>query len=406
MVMSGDKVNKNNALEGLKVVECATVIAAPLCGRMLADFGAEVIHVETPVKGDHLRNFGFEVDGINPWWKSYSRNKKLITLNISKSKGQEILFNLLKDADIFIENFRPGRLEDWGISIESLFEINPKLIIVRVSGYGQTGPYSNQPGFGTLMEAMSGFAEMTGEHDGMPTLPQFPLADTCAGFYAALATMFAVYNRDIVGDEKGQVIDVSIWESLFSILGPNALVHNLTGLAPKRMGNRAPTSAPRNTYKTKDNRWLALAGATQTTAIRLFEVIGLPELINDPRFNNNSNRVLNVKELDVYISDWIGKYSLKEVSKILHENAVPVGPVFNIVDIMENAHAKAREMIVEVDDNGLKLPTESVFPKMSRTPGKIKHLGKEMGADNIEIFTDRLGMNEEEIINLKKEGII
>lgn len=406
MVMSGDKVNKNNALEGLKVVECATVIAAPLCGRMLADFGAEVIHVETPVKGDHLRNFGFEVDGINPWWKSYSRNKKLITLNISKSKGQEILFNLLKDADIFIENFRPGRLEDWGISIESLFKINPKLIIVRVSGYGQTGPYSDQPGFGTLMEAMSGFAEMTGEHDGMPTLPQFPLADTCAGFYAALATMFAVYNRDIVGDGKGQVIDVSIWESLFSILGPNALVHNLTGSAPKRMGNRAPTSAPRNTYKTKDNRWLALAGATQTTAIRLFEVIGRPELINDPRFNNNSNRVLNVEELDVYISDWIGKYSLEEVSKILHENAVPVGPVFNIVDIMENAHAKAREMIVEVDDNGLKLPTESVFPKMSRTPGKIKHLGKEMGADNIEIFTDRLGMNEEEIINLKKEGII
>ena len=406
MVMSGDKVNKNNALEGLKVVECATVIAAPLCGRMLADFGAEVIHVETPVKGDHLRNFGFEVDGINPWWKSYSRNKKLITLNISKSKGQEILFNLLKDADIFIENFRPGRLEDWGISIESLFKINPKLIIVRVSGYGQTGPYSDQPGFGTLMEAMSGFAEMTGEHDGMPTLPQFPLADTCAGFYAALATMFAVYNRDIVGDGKGQVIDVSIWESLFSILGPNALVHNLTGLAPKRMGNRAPTSAPRNTYKTKDNRWLALAGATQTTAIRLFEVIGRPELINDPRFNNNSNRVLNVEELDVYISDWIGKYSLEEVSKILHENAVPVGPVFNIVDIMENAHAKAREMIVEVDDNGLKLPTESVFPKMSRTPGKIKHLGKEMGADNIKIFTDRLGMSEEEINNLKKEGII
>jgi formyl-CoA transferase len=172
------------------------------------------------------------------------------------------------------------------------------------------------------------------------------------------------------------------------------------------MGNRAPTSAPRNTYKTKDNRWLALAGATQTTAIRLFEVIGRPELINDPRFNNNSNRVLNVEELDVYISDWIGKYSLEEVSKILHENAVPVGPVFNIVDIMENAHAKAREMIVEVDDNGLKLPTESVFPKMSRTPGKIKHLGKEMGADNIEIFTDRLGMSEEEINNLKKEGII
>ena len=242
---------KTDALSGLKVVECATVIAAPLCGRLLADFGAEVLHIETPIKGDHLRNFGFEVNGVNPWWKTYARNKKLIKLNISKEKGRNILFKLLEDADVFIENFRPGRLDDWGIDIEELQKKYPRLIIVRVSGYGQSGPYANQPGFGTLMEAMSGFAEMTGEKDGVPTLPQFALADTLAGFYSALSTMFAIYNRDVNESNKGQVIDVSIWESLFSILGPNAMVFDLTGHISTRMGNIAPVSYTHLTLQTK-----------------------------------------------------------------------------------------------------------------------------------------------------------
>ncbi len=396
----------SDALTGLKVLECATVIAAPLCGRLLADFGAEVLHIETPIKGDHLRNFGFEVDGVNPWWKTYARNKKLITLNISKEQGRKILFDLLDDTDIFIENFRPGRLEDWGISIEELQKKFPRLIIVRVTGYGQTGPYANQPGFGTLMEAMSGFAEMTGEKDGMPTLPQFALADTFAGFYSALSAMFAVYNRDVQNTNKGQVIDVSIWESLFSVLGPNAMVFDLTGEAPKRMGNIAPTSAPRNTYKTKDNKWIALAGATQTTAERLFKVIGKSELINDPKFLNNTQRVLNVEELDKHISEWMMEHNLEEVSKILHEASVPMGPIYNIEDIINNVHAQAREMITNIIDNGRSLKTENVFPKLSRTPGKIKHLGKEMGSDNDEIFRKRLGLNEDEIERLQQDGII
>src|SRR3546814_531925 len=175
------------ALRGLKVVECATVIAAPLCGRMMADFGAEVIHVEHPKNGDHLRQFGFDVDGVNPWWKYYARNKKLVTLDISKEQGRALLFRMLEDADIFIENFRPGRLEEWGITWNELSKINPRLIMIRVTGYGQTGPYSSQPGFGTLMEGMSGFAEMTGEADGPPILPQFAPADSFAGFYAVMA---------------------------------------------------------------------------------------------------------------------------------------------------------------------------------------------------------------------------
>jgi crotonobetainyl-CoA:carnitine CoA-transferase CaiB-like acyl-CoA transferase len=395
------------ALAGLKVVECATVVAAPLCGRMLADFGAEVIHVEPPGKGDHLRNFGFEVDGINPWWKYYSRNKKLITLDISKPKGRAILLDLLKDADIFIENFRTGRLDEWGIRFEDLQKINPRLIMVRVTGFGQTGPYASQPGFGTLVEAMSGFAEMTGEPDGPPTLPQFPLADTCAGFYATMATMFAVYNRDVVGTGKGQVIDVSIWESLYSILGPNALVEKLTGTPPRRMGNRAPTSAPRNTYKTADGRFIALAGATQTTAKRLFALIGKPELIDDPRFKTNMARVENVAALDAHIDVWMGQHKLADVIGILREADVPFGPVFNIADIAQDAHSQVRKMIVEApDENGTTLPMEGVFPRMTATPGKVRHAGKSMGADNDEVYLKRLCMTRDELEALKKDGIV
>ncbi len=403
--MSGDD-DRASALHGLKVVECATVVAAPLCGRMFADFGAELIHVEPPGKGDHLRNFGFDIDGINPWWKYYARNKKLITLDISKAKGKDILFELLKDADVFIENFRPGRLEQWGIHFEDIQKFNPRLIMVRVTGYGQTGPYASQPGFGTLMEAMSGFAEMTGEPDGPPTLPQFPLADSCAGFYATMATMFAIYHRDVIGTGKGQIIDVSIWESLYSILGPNALVGKMTGTPPTRIGNRAPTSAPRNTYKTKDGRFVALAGATQTTASRLFSVIGKPELIDDPRFKTNMNRVKNVVALDAHIEAWMGAHTLDEVATILRKAEVPFGPVNTIADIAADIHAQARNMIVEApDEGGGTLPMEGVFPRMVGTPGRVRHAGKSMGADNDEVFA-RLGLSREEIAALTKDGVV
>jgi formyl-CoA transferase len=218
--------------------------------------------------------------------------------------------------------------------------------------------------------------------------------------------MFAIYNRDVNDSNKGQVIDVSIWESLFSILGPNAMVFDLTGEIPTRMGNVAPTSAPRNTYQTKDRKWVALAGATQTTAERLLKVIGRPELIKNPKFSNNTNRVVHAQELDEYISDWMSGHTLEEVSQLLHRESVPMGPVYNIQDIMENIHAQFREMVTTVVDNGKKIKTENIFPKLSRTPGNIKFLGKEIGADNDEIFKQRLGMNIDEIKKLKEEGII
>ena len=398
---------KAMALQGLRVVECATVVAAPLIGRIMADFGAEVIHVEHPKAGDHLRQFGFSVDGINPWWKYYSRNKKCISLDISKEKGRDLLFALLKDADVFIENFRPGRLEEWNIHYEDLAKINPRLIMVRMTGFGQHGPYSSQPGFGTLIEAMSGFAAMVGEPDGPPTLPPFPLADSFAALYGLFATMFAIYYRDVVKSGKGQVIDVSIWEPLFAMLGPNAIIYDLTGEPLKRVGNRAFTSAPRNCYQTKDNRWLAIAGATQTTAARLFNTMGQPELINDPRFNTNENRIKNVEALDEIVGGWMKRHTLKEIVEILNENEVPVGPVMDIKDIVNDPHAQEREMVIRsFDEERGSLSMEGVFPKMSLTPGVVHHAGKRIGVDNQEIFEERLGLSKEQLAELSKEKII
>ena len=256
-------------LDGVRVLDLTRLIAGNMLTLQLADFGAEVIKIETPGKGDPLR--AWQDDGIACHWKTYARNKKTVTLNISKPKGRELLFRLLEDADIFIENFRPGRLEQWDIRYEDLAEINPRLIMVRVSGFGQYGPYSNQPGFGTLVEAMSGFAHLTGQPDGPPTLPQFALADSFAGCYATMATMFAVYHRDVIGTGKGQMIDVSLWESLYSMLGPNVLVNELTGEPPMRTGNRTITSAPRNIYHTKDDRWVALAGSTPQVSESVLE---------------------------------------------------------------------------------------------------------------------------------------
>lgn len=398
---------KYRALQGLKVVECASIIAAPLIGRIMADFGADLIHVEHPANGDQLRQFGFSVDGINPWWKYYARNKKNITLDISKEKGRQLLFALLKDADVFIENFRPGRLEEWNIHYADLAKINPRLIMVRVTGFGQSGAYSSKPGFGTLIEAMSGFAASVGDPDGPPTLPPFPLADSVAGLYGLFATMFAIYYRDVLGSGKGQVIDVSIWEPLFSIMGPNAVIYDLTGKALKRVGNRAFTSAPRNCYQTRDHRWVAIAGATQTTAARLFKTMGRPELIDEPRFNSNGNRIKNVEALDEIVGGWFKERDFDEVLALLDANEVPAGPVMNILDIIQDVHAKEREMVIRAaDDERGSLMMEGIFPKMSLTPGEVRHTGKKPGADNQAVYEGELGLSSEEMEALVKGKII
>jgi formyl-CoA transferase len=279
--------------------------------------------------------------------------------------------------------------------------------MVRVTGFGQYGPYSSQSGFGTLIEAMSGFAAMVGEPEGPPTLPPFPLADSFAGLYGLFSTMFAIYYRDIVGSGKGQVIDVSIWEPLFAMVGPNAVVYDLTGEEPKRIGNRAFTSAPRNCYQTKDNRWVAIAASSQTNAIRFFDAMGQPGLIDEPRFSTNEKRIKNVEELDEIVGKWMERHTLKEILEILKKNEVPIGPVLDIRDIVKDPHAQEREMVINApDEERGKLMMEGIFPKMSLTPGVVHHSGKKLGADNKEIFEERLGLTREEVEELSKKKII
>ena len=300
-------------LEGLKVVDIAVLFAAPTISQNMGDFGAEVIKVEHPKLGDSLRTLGAAKDGVPLWWKITNRNKKCVTLDLHQPEGQELLKQLIAEADVLTENFRPGTLERWGLGWETLHAINPRLIMVRVSGFGQTGPYKDRPGFGTLAEAMSGFAHMTGQPDGPPTLPGFGLADSMAGQFGTWAVMFALYERDHKS-KKGQMLDLSVLEPLFTATGDQVLAYDQLGTIQQRTGNRVPSiGAPRNTYQSKDRKWLALSANAPALAKRVFAAIGQPELIDDPRFRDNRARIKNIDEVDAIVGGWIGEHSAEEV---------------------------------------------------------------------------------------------
>ena len=394
-----------SALQGLKVVECATVVAAPLCGRLLADFGAQVLHVEHPQKGDPLRDFGFTKDGINPWWKYYGRNKKYITLDISKPKGKELLYQLLSDADVFIENFRPGKLEEWGIHFEDLQKINPRLVMVRISGYGQTGPYSQQPGFGTIAEAMSGFAEMTGEVDGNPTLPQFPLADTCAGFYAAMSAMFAIYHRDSVGAGKGQVIDVALTEAVLNVMESLIPEYSAFGEVREPAGSALPGIAPSNAYPCSDGVVL-IAGNGDSIVKRLMATMGRPNLAQDPELADNAGRVKRVAEIDAAIGQWTQAQTVDVVLARLAEAKVPAGRVYTARDIVNDPHYQAREMILkQATRDGHEVHVPGIVPKLLGTPGRVRSSAPRLGDDTDAVLAE-LGLSAAQIGQLRDNKVV
>jgi crotonobetainyl-CoA:carnitine CoA-transferase CaiB-like acyl-CoA transferase len=398
----------NLPLEGLKVVDIAVLFASPTISQNMGDFGAEVIKVEHPKSGDSLRSLGAAKNGIPLWWKITNRNKKCVTLNLGKPEGQEIFKKLIADADVLTENFRPGTLEKWGIGWEVLHAINPRLVFVRVSGFGQTGPYKDKPGFGTLAEAMSGFAYITGQPDGPPTLPGTGLADAVAGQLGTWATMFALYERDHKSG-KGQYIDLSVLEPLFTILGDQAITYDQLGSIQQRTGNRVPSiGAPRNIYKTKDERWLALSANAPAIATRVFAAIGQPELINDPRFKDNRARIANIDEVDAIVGGWIAEQTAEEALKQFDKFECACAPVYSIADIFADPHFQAREAVTTVQDPELgPVRMQNVFPKLSRTPGQIRWPGPtHMGQHNEEIYCGKLGMSQEQLAVLKEQEII
>ena len=383
-------------LSNIRVVDAATIMAGPLIATNLGDFGADVIKIEHPKKRDNARAISLKKDDVPLMWKWLARNKRTIDLDFKDQEDKEIFLNLIKTTDILIENFRPGTLEKWGLGYDVLSEINPKLILIRVTGYGQTGPYSKRPGFGTIAEAMSGYAHMTGYPDGPPTLPPFGLADSITGLNGTYAALIALFEREFKSG-KGQVIDLSILESMFALLGSQASDYHILGKIPQRVGNRAPFTAPRNLYKTKDNKYVCISGSAQSIAERIFKIIGREDLIDHPKFRNNDVRVKNADELDEIIGAWMIQHEQQEIiAKFANEEAA-LGPVYDISDIFKDPHFIDREMVIEVEDPQLeKIKMQNIVPRFSRTPGKIRSTGKEPGVDNQEILAE-LGYSEEQI---------
>tara|TARA_R110002050_G_scaffold203490_2_gene338690 strand:- start:2361 stop:3569 length:1209 start_codon:yes stop_codon:yes gene_type:complete len=397
---------KASPLDGLRVVDASTVIAGPTIGMLMGDFGADVIKVEHP-RGDVLRNTGYQKDGVGLWFKMANRNKRCVTLNFGTEKGQEVFKKLIKTTDVLIENFRTGTMEKWGLGWEDLHAINPRLVMIRVTGYGQTGPYKNRPGFGTIAEAFSGFAAVTGTADGPPTLPNFGLADGIAAAYGTFAAMFALYHRDAQKSGVGQFIDLSIYEPLFQVMGPQPLQFDQLGVIQERIGNRSKNNAPRNTYQTKDGHWVAVSTNAPTIVKRVLTLCGGADVAADPRFQTPQGRVEHIDEVDGIVATWIAKHDLATVLDEFEKAEAAIGPAYTIDQIFQDPQYQARDDIVEIEDEDLgKMRMTNAFPFMSATPGKVRHGGARKGQHNDEIFTEELGMSAEEVQALKDEGVI
>ncbi|MCH8745869.1 MAG: CoA transferase [Chloroflexi bacterium] len=404
-------------LVGLKILDLSLLIAGGTASSLLADFGAEVIKVERPGSGDPLRNWGPFHNGASLWWKVHARNKKSITLNLAHPEGQSLLKQLAKQADLLIEGFRPGTMERWGLGPDDLQQVNPALVMVRYSGFGQTGPYKDRPGFGTIAECMSGYIGMTGFPDSPPVLPPVPLADEIAGVFGAMASMMALYHRDVPNAKttpenretpaKGQVIDVSLFEPLFRLCIPHVTMYDLLGIVRERVGNDFPDAAPRSLYRTADDQWLGLSATSQSTWETLAKAMGLGSLIDDPRFRDNTARLENKDVLNEILQGWLGARPLEQVMAELVPSGGIVGPVYNAQQIVEDPHYQERGDIIEVDDPELG-PTRmlGIVPKFSQTPGSVEHTGPSIGEHNAQVYGGWLGYDENELRDLSDSGII
>ena len=390
-------------LENIKILDLSRLAAGNMVSHMFADFGADVVKIEKPGKGDDLRNW--KINGISHWWAVYSRNKRSISLDLKKDEGLDLLKELVKKADVFIENFVPGTLEKWGVGPEQLNKLNKNLIILRISGWGQTGIFKNAPGFGSLVEGMSGFAAMTGEEKQAPLLPPLALADMVAGLTGFGAILMAVVASK-KNNTGGQVIDLSLFEPFFSILGPWAASYKISGKVPARIGNRSNVAAPRGIYKTKDNKYVSLSASMQSMWEKLALTIGSRELIKDPRFLTNSDRLNNQDDLDKPISKFIKKYNRDEVLNIFSKEGITVGPVLDISEIIEHPYIHDREILIDHYNKEYgNILMHQVFPRLSKTPGKVRHSAPLLGGDTDDVLKE-IGISDKQIDKLRKNKII
>jgi crotonobetainyl-CoA:carnitine CoA-transferase CaiB-like acyl-CoA transferase len=391
------------ALGGLRVVDCSRLIAGGVLATVLADMGADVIKVENPRAGDPLRTWSKSLGEL--WWKVYARGKRSITLNLAHPDGQALLRRLAGGADVLIENYVPGTFEKWGLGWDTLSRDNPRLVMVRVSGWGQEGPYRDRPGFGTMVEAMSGFAATTGPPES-PTLPSFPMADMVAALSGAASVLAALRYRDQVSG-RGQVIDLPLYEPLLAILGPNAVEYRLHGIVRQRIGNRSHNASPRGTYRTRDGMWIALSASTPASAEALFRALGLGHLLEDPRFATNDARIANGEAVDEAVAGAIGRHTRQEIAGLFETAGLTAAPVYDIADILDDPHFKARASFVDVPDPDLGSVTMTApTPRLSETPGRIRWAGPALGAHNREVLVTELGLTDGEVDRLGRAGVV
>lgn len=393
-------------LQGLRVVEAATLAAGPMVGTALGEFGAEVIKVEAPGSGDPLRTWGDRRDGIGLMWKSVSRNKHCVTCDLRHADGQDLFHRLLDVSDVLIVGNRPSALARWGIDYESVHEEHPHVVMVHITGYGKGGPKSDRPGYGTLAEAMSGFAQVTGQADGPPTLPPFMLADGVASLAATYAVMMALYHRDMNAG-GGQLVDVSLIEPLARLIETSTLSFDQLGISPQRVGNRLDASAPRNAYRTADDKWLAISSASPSIAVRVFRAIGRADLAADPGYVDPVRRQERAGEVDALVATWVAERTLDEAMAVFEAADVTAAPVYDAEQLRADAHLQARGTWVPLVDPDLgRVTVQAPVAQLSETPGRVDHLGRSLGADNDSVYGGLLGVGPDRLADLRAAAVI
>lgn len=392
-------------LKGLRVIEMGTLIAGPFCGQILGDFGAEVIKIEDPRTGDPMRQWGRSLPkGLSPWWPVIGRNKKSVGLDLRKPEGRAIAETLIDGADVLIENFRPGTMEKWGMGYDALAARNPRLIMARVSGFGQTGPYASRAGYGLIGEAMGGLRHITGEPDRPPARAGISIGDSLTAMHAVMGVTMAMHARERTG--RGQMIDVALYESVLAVMENLVTEYDLTGYVRERSGSVLPGIAPSNVYPCAGGEMILIGGNGDTVYARLCETMGRPELATDPRFVDHAARGANQAELDQIIGAWTGEQALDALLELLESKGIPAGRIFRAPDMLEHEQFKARESIVETDHPVFgKIKMQNAFPKMSQTPGAVRWPGPELGQHTDEVLAS-VGLTAEAIAELRAKGVV